>query len=401
MTSSTYKQHPIHETVRNIINLQDNQELHKPDVDANEQARYARDKIFTAANLVSSHLNSATEVLVSFQGLQQLNGVLQNVLTEISNYISNKNVGHLNNAANHVDQQVIPQLWTFALSTLDSIKPTDSALVQTVSRNLEESSKQFVQERDAVKSSLANLTKKTAELENKATEMTTVIATQKAEAMSVTTVVQAEYSKGEAERKELFSKSIEQFTKEFGDYKTSTKDRADEFISQLSTKRDEAANIVQVVGNIGVTGNYQNIANKENDAANFWRWATVCFFAVGVAIAVATFVEFWKEPVSTQNFWSIGIRLLYAIAITAPAWYTAKESARHRTNSDRAKQTELELASLGPFIELMPKEKKDAIREELTKKYFGNHTEAHQSDPPIKFGDIKDIVVEAIKAVKK
>lgn len=136
-------------------------------------------------------------------------------------------------------------------------------------------------------------------------------------------------------------------------------------IRGLQEQRDEAAKIVQVVGNIGVTGNYQRIANEEQRLANTWRRITVGLFAAGVGLAIATFIKHFGEPVTSENLWSIAIRLLYAFVIAAPAWYTASESARHRTNADRARQAELELASLGPFIELLPQEKKDAIRERM------------------------------------
>jgi hypothetical protein len=150
-----------------------------------------------------------------------------------------------------------------------------------------------------------------------------------------------------------------------------------------------------------VTGNYQQIANSEALQANFWRWVTIAIFAAGISVAVATFIKFWNQPFSTENTWSVVIRLLYAIAITAPAWYSANESGRHRTNSDRARQTELELASIGPFIELMPEDKKVEIRQSLTKSYFGRSVDAHNVQSPIDIRNIKDLVVELVKAVKK
>lgn len=107
-----------------------------------------------------------------------------------------------------------------------------------------------------------------------------------------------------------------------------------------------------------------------------------------------------ERPFSPETAWSVLIRLIYAIVITAPAWYAAKESARHRSNADRARQTELELASLGPFIELMDREKKDQILEELTKRYFGNQVPAHTSEPPIDVQKLMKLAVDLVKAAK-
>src|SRR3546814_16446078 len=89
-----------------------------------------------------------------------------------------------------------------------------------------------------------------------------------------------------------------------------------------------------------------------------------------------TFYKFYHEPVSSSNTLAIAVRLLYALAVASPAFYTARESARHRTNADRARQTELELASLGPFIDLLNDDDKDAIRKYMISTYFGRHVDA-------------------------
>ncbi len=41
------------------------------------------------------------------------------------------------------------------------------------------------------------------------------------------------------------------------------------------------------------------------------------------------------------------------------------------------RQKELELASLGPFIESLPEESRNALKEKLTERYFGNQIETH------------------------
>jgi hypothetical protein len=171
-------------------------------------------------------------------------------------------------------------------------------------------------------------------------------------------------------------------------------------LADLDDQRDRAAKIVQVVGNIGVTGNYQRIANDESAAADVWRWITIGIFVVGIVFASVTFYWFLDEPLTRETLWSVLVRLLYAIAVTAPAWYSARESARHRSNADRARQTELELASIGPFIELLPESKKIEIKEGLTKAYFGRPVDAHVAQTPLEALPWKELV-ELVKAAKK
>ncbi len=231
--------------------------------------------------------------------------------------------------------------------------------------------------------------------------MTTAISTQKAEAAAVTAVVQQAYAKEAADRSTAFNANEQSMREAFDALRLEVAGKAADGLTSLEKSKNDAAKIVGVVGNIGVTGNNQEIANNEHKAAGLWRWITLGFFGGGLVLAASTFVEFWKEPVTTTNVWAIAIRLLYAIAFAAPAWYTAKESARHRTNSDRARQRELELASLGPFIELLPQPKKEEIRESMTKLYFGKEVEEHVNGSPFDTKDLKDVILELIKAIKK
>ena len=106
-------------------------------------------------------------------------------------------------------------------------------------------------------------------------------------------------------------------------------------------------------------------------------------------------------PPSVGGPWELVVRLLTALVISAPAFYTARESARHRTNSDRARQRELELASLGPFIELLPDAKKDEIVEEMTAHYFGKEVAAHDVKPIIDPKDIVDVIKTAVDGLVK
>ncbi|MBD4030266.1 hypothetical protein GUH82_05850, partial [Xanthomonas citri pv. citri] len=94
-------------------------------------------------------------------------------------------------------------------------------------------------------------------------------------------------------------------------------------IAQLEKNKHEAERIVQAVGDTGVTGNYRIIAIQESTQANLWRWITVGLFSCGLGMAAATFYKFYHEPVSSTNTFAIAVRLLYALAIAAPAFYTA------------------------------------------------------------------------------
>jgi len=399
MSESTYKSHPIWSLVTQIAEVTENEAFYEPAIAENEQYAFARDKIFSTTRVIHEYLEQTPAIFASIHGLNQLSSYFQQIVNETNNFISNKNPGHIVNAANFIDQNVLPHLWSF----MPRIHELDSSAISETFENIRNASlktiKNLKQEETSLTEKISTLIQEIDAQQAKLGILSETVITQKAEAMAVTAQVQKEYAETETKRNADFTNAIEAFKEAFNSYETDYQLKATQLITALETSRNDAAQIVQVVGNIGVTGNYQKIANNESKQANIWRWIAVGIFALGIGTAMATFVKFWGVPFTPENAWSALIRLLYAIAITTPAWYVAKESARHRNNADRARQTELELASLGPFIELMPDDRKSFIREDLIKTYFGNSAPPHEVSEPIKIKDIKDLAIEAIKAL--
>lgn len=117
--------------------------------------------------------------------------------------------------------------------------------------------------------------------------------------------------------------------------------RAEEKITELEKKRSEASAIVQSVGDILTTGTYRDTAEKESKLANVYRLVTIGLFSIGILIVVSNYLvhavaAYHGEPFE-ETPWFILYRFATAIVVALPALYTARESARHRTNADRAR----------------------------------------------------------------
>jgi hypothetical protein len=413
--------HAIRGQVQRILDFRDQSAFTDPSVAGSADFVMARDRVFAAALAIQDLVNSTPAELVSLPTLAQMAHHLQAPIEQLSNFVSNKNPQHVINASNQIDQNVQQLFSAFtplsAAPSLpaDVLEERNNSALKTI-QVLRESSTELASRVAAVS---AQATEFSTKFEGQLQERLTAIATQaaefsgrlegltkevikdRAEAAAQVAKLQQTFAENETVRAAAFNEAGESLRTDFRTFQTATEQKAADLLSALDSKRADAAKIVQVVGNIGVTGNYQRIANAESDQANFWRWVTLGIFSVGIGVAGATFIKFWGQPFTPENIWAVAVRLLYAIAITAPAWYTAKESARHRTNTDRARQTELELASIGPFIELMPEAKKTDIREQLSKIYFGRQVEAHSVSSPLDLGSVKDLVVETIKAARK
>jgi hypothetical protein len=423
MSESIYINHPLRASVTQILSLLQSEKLSDPiAIGSNEEYAFARDKIFAICKLLEDNLKRTPATLASVHGLNLIQSQLQAVISELATFQSDNNPAHLVTAVNVIDQAVAQQMWAFLPSSQQNSEPVIANAATEFRESAFRSISKLVADELTLKTEISTHRSEIVRQNDLLKEMTETIAKQKADALSVVSQVKAEYAEKESIRITEFTSALEGFknsftafenqskserdklilsiTNEFGGIAKNTKEQRDVLIESLRQSENETARIVELVGNNAITGKFQVTANKESTQANLWRNITIGIFGFGLLIAASTFVKFLFEPFTPESAWGAAIRLMYAIAITAPAWYTAKESARHRTNADRARQIELELTSLGPFIETMDDTKKIAIRESLIGKYFGREVEAHTVAEPISLKDVKDLVIETVKAVK-
>lgn len=400
MSASAYRDHPVRGLVSRILEMQEAPEFADPIISDNETYSFARDKVFALTHAIHALLQATPAELTSNPALNQISSYLQAAVNELAAFQGNKNPGHITNAVAQVEQNVLPLLWGFVPQAQQLQPDAFASLLEAQAATSRESVRQLIAQRDELAAALADLTTKSDAQTARLEVLTEGAAKERAEAAATVAKLEQAFAQKETERATVFETMLAKLGEDFSAFDGKARADGAALLNALDEQRVQAARIVQVVGNIGVTGNYQQIANAEAKQANFWRWATIVFFASGIAVAAATFVKFWDQPFSPETAWSVAIRLLYAIAITAPAWYTARESARHRTTSDRARQTELELASIGPFIELLPEDKKVQIREQLTPSYFGKSLEAHTANSPLD-PVVKEMAVELAKVLKK
>ena len=203
-------------------------------------------------------------------------------------------------------------------------------------------------------------------------------------------------------RKEIDDSKFE-FRNEIDELKDTFKKGADETITILESKLKEAKKIVNVIGNVGVTGNYQNIANQNKSNANLWRWIAIGIMATFSGLLIWTIIDLSKSDFDWHK--SI-LRIIAAAALTYPATYAARESSRHRRLETLNRTAELELASVDTFIEMLDESKKQEIKAKLVEKYFGNSNQnifdlENKSDEEqlsiSSFEKILNIVSKAIK----
>lgn len=378
MAIKSLKDHAIFANLVRLRDLLQNEIFHSPLVVADENVKFNFDKVRDVEASLRSLLDQTPVTLVSESALNQMNANLQSPINEITAFISDKNPAHLTNAVNQLDQNVFSFTWAF-LPKVNPLSETDAiALVDSLREGSRIAMNQIEAQKKQLESTILQLAETVKMQEGQLSEIKEAHTKLKGEMAASLSNLETVFNKSELQRDTDFSNLITEVKVKQAKSDKEFNETADDVIAALNKHKEDAARIVEVVGEIGVTGNYQNIANQETKQANLWRWITVGLFSCGLLMAGSTFYKFYHEPITGTNTLAIAVRLLYALAIAAPAFYTARESARHRTNADRARQTELELASLGPFIELMNEEDKKEIRKSLIPKYFGKIVEVHE-----------------------
>lgn len=401
MTPTELATHPLREVVGQVSTLLAGPELTDPELRSSEPHAAAVDAIAALVSVVQRQLNDSAPQLVSGYGLSQLHAAFQNIFNELSAYASNKNQGHVLTARKQLEQGVFPHLWSFYPPALPADARGLRDAFDQISRTSTESVQWLIRQRDVLSQNIRSLEDRLTTADTALAELRERVVAQKAEATAALAQLQQQSAERETARLKEFEGETQALRAAFLQMQSASEQDQQAGLKSLALTQQKASQILQIVGNIGVTGNYQKVAEQESKQADEWRGMTVVFFFLGIALAVITLVQFWGQTFTPETAWSVLIRLAYALAITAPAYYTARESARHRTNADRARQTELELASLGPFIELMPEEKKNAIREELTKRYFGSSVPEHTVERPVDLNSAKDLLAEVAKLIKK
>lgn len=394
------KTHPVHATLEQLDSLSKSSQLSDLNTEIDDQRRHGLDRIFYVASEARKRLSRLNGVRANLSVFTNINNSAQAIRQELENYISNKNLGHIDNALSQADQGL-----AIHLSQLPSASPASES--EAALESFRKSSRSAVGELKAnegiLKKQVEGLQQTIAEQEERIgqaqeqmqeskQELTNTLATTESNFNSLKSTIEAEFASLREGQKTNLERELQSSTQ-----------LVDDQLSQLEDKKKEAAAIVQSVGDILTTGTYKATAETEAKLANRYRFITIGLFSIGILIVVSNFILHAIAALNGVPFeespWMIASRFATALAVALPALYTARESARHRTNADRARQRELELTTLGPFIELLPNDKKQAIRDRLTDRYFGGEVDKHEIHGPIDAESMTKLV-EAIAKLK-
>ncbi|WP_017254788.1 hypothetical protein [Pseudomonas tolaasii] len=144
---------------------------------------------------------------------------------------------------------------------------------------------------------------------------------------------------------------------------------------------------------------YANTAEAEGRSANFLRrWSLLCMALTGVVLCLALY-----ESLNSGLDWKQAIfKVFTAIALSVPAAYLARESAKHRNQEHVNRRISLDLRAITPYIATLPSEEQNKIKSEVASRIFGmqENTGGSSDSYPINFQELAKMMFEKIPTPK-
>jgi hypothetical protein len=373
MTSENFEKHNIFDRLNSFEELLANDNV-KEKIDLEKLSFFQ-----TVFSYINQRVKLTIPDLVQQAELDALSEELNGGISQINSFLGNDNVGHLNNATNNLNA-AINRIRNFPIPVAKA-DFNFSRKIADFEKIAKSKYKSLEKEKDGLKSEIENFKTNLSIKETEIRRLLKLIEGKESEIQNLNATFQTDFKNIKSEQNQSFSNDKKSYRLEIDKVKQSFRNEIDVLkssidadttttIIQLNTKLEEAKKLVNLIGNVGITGNYQNIANNHKESANFWRVIAIVFMSVFSVLLVWTIIDLSSDGfVWTKSL----IRLVAAAALSYPATYAARESSKHRKLETINRNAELELASINPFIEDLTDDKKQIIKEKLVEKYFGNN----------------------------
>jgi len=368
-------------------------------------------RLSSTLDYLELHLKISRAELVSTQLMNTISNSLIAITNEINAFVSNNNIGHINNNVSNNIDSLLPQIGL--LPGYSSKKPSEElgraatdykdhadALIEVLAKaNIEQKMK------------VDEIIKLTEELKRKVVEQITKIESINARLDSVVSDHQGQFSKSQEARQSEYNAQITQLRKETTDLEADIREKYDALIKRLEqaeqdkvtgfeeqsttiinnmlAKQGEAARLVGLIGTTVTTGHYRRRAIIEGWSATIFRYIALLLFTGMVASVWRIAYLAAKDGLD----WKVILfRMWAAILLLVPAGYAAAQSANHRKVELSNRKRELELAAIDPYLEKMDAQEKSAIKKELVTHFFGDGDDEDTiREKPIKLRDFLKI----------
>jgi hypothetical protein len=368
-------------------------------------------------NYIIFRLNKSDPLLVTTAVLDSIDNIISNISNEINAFKSNRNYNHLIYANNHANSALSKSL---QLPLPREVLGADFG--KDIFTNLRHATLEYLKklnnERKRLNENLSLLSRRVdetiAEISNQKGRLDTAISEYQQQFSQAESNRQAQFTDAQNERNKLLDQqtidyqkkiqeNIEAFKKEvnehisnselkIGDISTSLTEKSQETLQELETYREQAQNLLHVIGSTGMAGEYQKVADKSRTDTIKWEIITVFSMACLIIFAILTFLATQATDIRCGN---VGARAFVAITFGIFAAYGIKQADRYLDNEIRNRLFQLELSSIDPYLANLPNELQDQVKLELSKKLYGNT----ETTSPIKTKEVTGFSIDFLQMV--
>jgi hypothetical protein len=369
---------PIHQQIESFYALFE--ELSKEDNGVHFVEKAERIKI--AVDFISKTLKGKNLELIPIQPLDAINTHLSSIISNFNNYKTHRRESSLDTAETQIDSILlyIPNL-TFPYIAMESKvleAGIDSFLIKArdfdsyIEKKTQELNSNIEKTDHTLSGIQRNIDNCNQTIEQQKTRLDAAIQTTLETFTTSQKSREAEFSSLIANFKNADEKLNKDITKQVEEKFTEIQKQANDILNILEEKKKQASDLVQIVSNIGVTGNFNKYAEQQKKTANILRR-----IAIGSMVLLVVGTGWIIYSINQNEFdWQVSLFKFFSIGIlTVPATYLAKESSKHRNLEFKYRKMELEIASLDPFMENLPVEERNALKTELIKRMFGKEEE--------------------------
>jgi len=259
--------------------------------------------------------------------------------------------------------------------------------VETISQRLEDNGKEIQNQKKRIDDSISQFQAQFSDAENnRRKEHSTILEEERKKFAQVFSDLEAMEKKEETGLKEGFANLLDEL-----------KTKAGNELSEMENSKEKAKNLLRIVTNIGVTGDFAKTAEQERKSAD--RLRIMAF--LGLVILLVLVCWFVYATVGEKFSWEmLLIRIPLVIAPLLFFAYSAKESEKHRRRETRNRKLQLELASIDPFLESLPEERRVSLKEELAKRLFAQKIEVSYGKNKISSRELIGLVEQILQFLK-
>lgn len=177
----------------------------------------------------------------------------------------------------------------------------------------------------------------------------------------------------------------------------------------IKNKNEKFNYFIDSENNEALKNLYDGIYKIEYQLADTYRkYSTIILIAVGLLVLLLILggiiqnLFYLTDPKSYLPIkYDLGsfIRYLAIFTLTAPAWYFARESSKHRQVAYKAKILGTELNAFPHYVKELEKTERIKMRTDLADKFFGQELYSDKNSTPSSVLEQSKVTVDALKTV--